>query len=260
MNIIVCLKQNVDMTQIRIKKETREPVLDGLPFVFGDMDRNALEEAVLIREKVGGQVIAVSAGSVKLKETIKDALAGGADEAVILIDPLFANLDSRMTATILAKAIQKIGKYDLIILGEGSTDNYSGQVGPRLAEILDIPAITYVEHIKYANNKILATRNMEESLESVESSLPLLITVTSGINEPRLPSLMQILKASKKPIQEWNASVVNITSADFGGDDYQIISNLAPVEERKRVILEGELDENINKLVNALQKEGVLGV
>ena len=260
MNIIVCLKQNVDMTQVRIKKETREPMLDGLPFIFGDMDRNALEEAVRMREKVGGQVIAVSAGSANLKETIKDALAGGADEAVILIDPMFTKINSPKTAKILAKAIQKIGKYDLIVLGEGSTDNYSGQVGPRLAEILDIPAITYVEHIEYANNKIRATRNMEESLELVESSLPLLITVTSGINEPRLPSLMQILKASKKPVQEWNASAVNITSADFSGDDYQIISNFAPVEERKGVIFEGELDENINKLVNALQKEGVLGV
>jgi electron transfer flavoprotein beta subunit len=260
MDMIVCLKQNVDMTQVRIKKETREPVLDGLPFVFGDMDRNALEEAVRLKEKVGGKVTAVSVGSTRLRETIKDALAGGADEAVVLIDPLFRKLDSQMTAKILAKAIQEIGKYDLIILGEGSTDNYSGQVGPRLAEILGLPAITYVGQLEYADNKMRATRNMEESFELVESSLPLLITVTTGINEPRLPSLMQILKASKKPLQEWDASVLGITSADFGGDDYRIISNLAPVEERKRVILEGKLDENIDKLVNALQKEGVLGV
>jgi electron transfer flavoprotein beta subunit len=260
MDMIVCLKQNVDMTQVRIKKETREPVLDGLPFVFGDMDRNALEEAVRLKEKVGGKVTAVSVGSTRLRETIKDALAGGADEAVVLIDPLFRKLDSQMTAKILAKAIQEIGKYDLIILGEGSTDNYSGQVGPRLAEILGLPAITYVGQLEYADNKMRATRNMEESFELVESSLPLLITVTTGINEPRLPSLMQILKASKKPLQEWDASVLGITFTDFGGDDYRIISNLAPVEERKRVILEGKLDENIDKLVNALQKEGVLGV
>ncbi|MGA2670887.1 MAG: electron transfer flavoprotein subunit beta/FixA family protein [Dehalococcoidia bacterium] len=260
MDIIVCLKQNVDMTQVRIKKEAREPVLDGLPFVFGDMDRNALEEAVRMKEKIGGKVIAVSVGSTKLRETIKDALAAGADEAVILIDPLFTDLNSQMTAKILAKAIQKIGKYDLIILGEGSADNYSGQVGPRLAEILALPAITYVGRLEYADNKIQATRNMEESLELIESSFPLLITVTSGINEPRLPSLMQILKASKKPLQEWNASAISITSEDFGEDGYQIISNLAPVGERKGVILEGQLDENIDKLVNALQKEGVLGV
>jgi electron transfer flavoprotein beta subunit len=260
MEIIVCLKQNIDMTQIRIKKETREPVLDGLPFVFGDMDRNALEEAVRLKEEVGGKVIAISVGAANLKETVKDALACGADEAVVLIDPLFTNIDSQMTSKILAKAIQKMGKYDLIILGEGSTDNYSGQVGPRLAEILDLPAITYVKQLEYKDSKLKATRNMEESLEVVESRLPLLLTVTSGINEPRLPSLMQILKASKKPLQVWNASTIGISSTDIGEKDIHIISNLAPVEQRKKVILEGKLDENINKLVNALLKEGVLGV
>jgi electron transfer flavoprotein beta subunit len=260
MEILVCLKQNVDMTQIRIKKETREPVLDGLPFVFGDMDRNALEEAVRVKEKVGGKVIAISVGSANLKETIKDALAAGADEAVILVDSLFTNLDSQMTAKILAKAIQKIGRYDLIILGEGSTDNYSGQVGPRLAEILELPAVTYVKQLEYTDSKIKATRNMEESLEVVVSSPPILVTVTSGINEPRLPSLIQILKASKKPLQVWNASSIGIVSADFEKKDIHIISNLAPVEQRKKVILKGILEENIDKLVNALLKEGVLGV
>lgn len=259
MDIIVCLKQNVDIKQVRIKKESREPVLEGLPFLFGDMDRNALEEAVRIKEKVGGKVIALSVGSAKLKDTIKDALAGGADEAVILIDQLFTNLDSRMTVKILAKAIQKIGKFDIILLGEGSTDNYSGQVGPRLAELLGLPAITYVRQVEYANNKIKATRNMEESLEVVESQLPLLITATSGINEPRIPSLMQILKAAKKPVQEWNASAIGITTADLGERDSQVISNLAPVEQRKKVIWERNVDENVNNLVNSLLKEGVLG-
>jgi electron transfer flavoprotein beta subunit len=259
MDIIVCLKQNVDIKQVRIKKETREPVLEGLPLLFGDMDKNALEEGVRIKEKEGGKVIALSVGSAKLKDTIKDALAGGADEAVILIDPLFANLDSKRTAKILAKAIQKIGKFDLILLGEGSTDNYSGQVGPRLAEFLDLPAITYVRQLEHANNKIKATRNMEESLEVIESQLPALITVTSGINEPRIPSLMQILKAAQKPLQEWNASSIGLAAVDLGERDSQVISNLAPVEQRKKVIWDGKLDENVNNLVNSLLKEGVLG-
>jgi electron transfer flavoprotein beta subunit len=259
MDIIVCLKQNVDMKQVRIKKDTREPVLEGSPLLFGDMDKNALEEAVRIREKTGGKVIALSLGSAKLKETIKDALAGGADEAAILIDPLFTNLDSKGKTKALAKAIQKIGKFDLVILGEGSTDNYSGQTGPRLAELLDLPSITYVRQLECSNGKIKATRNMEESFEVVESPLPALITVTTGINEPRIPSLMQILKASKKPLQEWNAAAIGLTAADLGERDSRVISNLAPVEQRKKVIWEGKIDENIDNLVNALQKEGVLG-
>jgi electron transfer flavoprotein beta subunit len=259
MDLIVCLKQNVDMKQIRIKKDTREPVLEGLPLLFGDMDKNALEEAIRIKEKEGGKVIALSVGSPKLRDTIKDALAAGADEACILIDPLFSNLDSAKTAKVLAKAIKKIGKYDLILLAEGSTDNYSGQMGSRLAELLDLPAITYVRQLEHTGTKVKATRNMEESFEIVEAELPALITVTSGINEPRIPSLMQILRAAKKPVQEWKSSDIGLTEAELGDVDTKILSNLAPVEQRKKVIFEGKPDEDIVNLVNSLIKEGVLG-
>ena len=107
-----------------------------------------LRKRLELKRKRGGKVIALSLGSIKLKDTIKDALAGGADEAVILMDPLFANLDSKGQTKILAKAIQKIGKFDLVILGEGSTDNYSGQAGPRLAELLNISSITYVRQLE----------------------------------------------------------------------------------------------------------------
>ena len=259
MDIIVCLKQNVDMKQIRIKRDTREAVLDGLPLLFGDMDKNALEEAVRLKEKVGsGKVTALALGSVKLKDTIKDALAAGADEAVILIDPLFNNLDARTKAQVLAKAIQKIGKFDVLMVGEGSTDNYSGQLGPRLAELMDLPALTYVRQLEYVNGNMKATRNMEESFEIVESALPALVVVTSGINEPRIPSLMQILKAARKPLQEWNAAALGFTSADLAQNDVQDVSNLAPVELRKKILFEGKLEENVDNLVNNLIKEGVL--
>lgn len=258
MDIVVCLKQIVDMKQIRIKRETREPVLEGLPLLLGEMDKNALEEAVRIKEKEGGKVIALSAGSPKLKETIKDALAAGADEAIILTDPLSGRLDSKGVALVLAKALQKIGKYDLVLLGEGSTDNYSGQVGPRIAELLDIPAITYAKQLEHIDNKIKVTRNMEESLEIVEAALPALITVTSGINEPRIPALTQILRAGKKPLQEWTISDIGLTAGDLEEKDVKVVSNLAMVEQRKKIIFETTLEENVNNLVNALIKEGVL--
>jgi electron transfer flavoprotein beta subunit len=259
MDIIVCMKQNVDMKQIRIKRDTREAVLEGLPLIFGDMDRNALEEAIRLKEKSGsGKVTVLALGSVKLRDTIKDALAGGADEAMILIDPLFNNLDARGKAKVLAKAIQKMGKFDVLITGEGSTDNYSGQVGPRLAELLDLPALTYVRQLECANGKAKAVRNMEESFEVVESPLPVLVTVTSGINEPRIPSLMQILKAAKKPLQEWNAAALGLNDSDLGQNDAKVLSNLAPVEQRKKVIYEGKVEENVETLVNSLIKEGAL--
>ena len=253
MDIIVCIKQNVDMKQIRIKKDTREAVLEGLPLLFGDMDKNALEEAVRLNEKAGGgKVTALALGSAKLKDTIKDALAAGADAAVILIDPLFNNLDARGKAKVLAAAIRKMGKFDVLMVGEGSTDNYSGQVGPRLAELLDLPALTYVKQLELANGKMKATRNMEESFEVVESGLPVLVAVTSGINEPRIPSLMQILKAARKPLQEWNAATLGMRAGDLGQNEINLLSNLAPIELRKKIVYEGKVEENVDNLVNSL--------
>ena len=260
MNIVVCLKQIPDLQQIRIKD--RKPLLEGAPLIFGDMDKSALEEAVRIKEKTEGtKVIALGLGGAKLKDGIKEALAIGADEAVLLTDPLFADSDSMGKTRALAKAIEKIGECDLILCGEGSTDNYSGQVGPRLAEALDLPQITYVRELEIEGDKIKAVRNMEESFEVVETELPALVTVAEEINQPRLASLRDILKAGRKPVQEWTAANLGLSEDEVGaqGAVTEMVSNLAPEQERKEVVFEGELDDVIENLINALTKEGVLG-
>jgi electron transfer flavoprotein beta subunit len=226
------------------------------------MDRNALEEAVRIKEKVEGtKVIAVAMGGTKLKEGIKGALAIGADEAVLLTDPLLANSDTAVTARALAKAIDKIGGYDLILCGEGSTDNYSGQVGARLAELLNLPQITYVRKLEINGNKIRAVRNMEESFEVVEAEMPVLVTVANEINQPRLALLKDILKAGRKPVKELKTADLGLSGDEVGmkGSVREIVSNLAPEQARKQVIFGGDLKDVVEKLVNTLTKEGVLG-
>jgi len=260
MRIVVCLKQIPDLQQIRIKRDTREPVLEGVPLLFGDMDKNALEEAVRIVEKGGGKVTALALGSPKLRDTIKEALAMGADEAVLLIDPAFQGSDSRSTAQALARAIEKIAEYDLVLLGEGSTDNYSGQVPSRMAEMLNLPSITYVRELEIEGDKVRAVRDMEESFEVVESRLPALVSVASEINEPRLPSLIQILKAAKKPLQEWTSEDLGLSAHEVRKEasSLEIISNLAPEQERKNITLEGGIDEVVEQLTNALTREGVI--
>jgi electron transfer flavoprotein beta subunit len=259
-NIVVCLKLIPDLKYIRVKD--RKPILEGAPLIFGDMDRNALEEAIRIKEKVERtKVIALALGSSKLKETIKAALAIGADEAVLLTDPLFADSDTAGTAKALAKAIEKIKTYDLILCGEGSTDNYSGQVGPRLAEILGLSQITYVRKLEVEGKKLRAVRNMEESFEVVEVEMPALVTVATEINQPRLALLKDILKAGKKPLQEWKAADLGFSANEIGakGVVREVVSNLAPEQERKQVVFEGELKDVVENLFNALMKEGVLG-
>lgn len=258
MEIIVCIKQVPDLQQIRIKKETREAVTEGVPFVFGDMDKNALEEAIKIREKAGGKVTVLSIGSPKLRDTIKEALAMGADEARIMIDPTYDALDSGPKTALLAAAIKKIGQFDLILLGEGSADNYSGQTGPRLAQTLNLPLLSYVKQLEAANGVAKAMRNMEQALETVEAKMPAVVTITSGINTPRIPSLMQILRASKKPIVEWKPADVGVAPEVPALKQIAVMSNLAPVEQRKGIILEGSQEENLDTFVNSLVKEGVL--
>jgi electron transfer flavoprotein beta subunit len=144
------------------------------------------------------------------------------------------------------------------MVGEGSTDNYSGQFGPRLAELLDLPALTYVKQLEYVNGKMKATRNMEESFEIVESALPALVVVTSGINEPRIPSLMQILKGCPETAAGMERGGFRVHRRRFSPKRCSGVSNLAPVELRKKIIFEGKLEENVDNLVNNLIKEGVL--
>lgn len=255
MDIIVCMKPVPDLSQIRIKRETREPVLEGAPLIFGQFEKNALEEAVRLKDKLGGKVIALAQGPAKTKDLIIEALAMGADEAVILTDPAFAGGGSANTAQALAAAIQKLGKFDMILMGEGSADNYSGQVTSRLAELLGLPQITFVRELIVEGNRVRATRDLEDALQVVEAELPAVVSVTSEINTPRLPPLTAILKASRKPTKA-------LTPADLGWSPtaplVQMKSNLAPEQERKQVLFEGDADSAVDELIKALQKEGAL--
>ncbi|NIM95639.1 MAG: electron transfer flavoprotein beta subunit/FixA family protein [Anaerolineales bacterium] len=267
MNIIVCMKQVIDLEQIRIKPETREPIIEGLPYLFGEYDKCALEEAVRLKEKLGGKVIALAAGAPKLKETIKEALAIGADEAAIMIDPAFQGSDTMGSAHILAKAIEKIGDWDLILLGDSSADEYSGEIPPRIAEALDLPVISAVREIEpliesdqtSEVKRLRVVRDVENALEVIEVDLPVVIGVTSELNTPRLAPLSAILKASRKPLHEWGPDELGIAKEDVGSSAtvVQELSNLAPVHDRQGNIYD-DVEEGIAEVVKALQQEGVL--
>lgn len=260
--IVVCVKQVIDLSQIRFKSDGRTPVLEGLPLLIGAFEKNAVEEAVRIkgaREDV--QVIALAAGSAKLKDTIKEPLAMGADEAVLVIDTALEASDALGSATILAAAIEKIGEADLILCGEGSDDEYTGQVPTRIAELMDLPQITTVRGLEIMDDsKVRATRDLEGYLETVDCEPPVVISVTSELNTPRLPPLTAILKAGRKPVQEWSLADIGV-GADLVGMEaaqVRVLSSLAPEQDRKNIILEGTLEEQLDALLRALEHEGAL--
>lgn len=262
MKIVVCMKEVIDLAQLRYKSDKRTPVLEGLPVFLGQFEKHALEEAVKIKEAIEGvQVIAMAAsGGGKLKESIKEALAIGADEAVLINDPALDGSDAPGSAQVLAAAIEKVGEVDLIMLGEGSDDEYSGQIPSRLAAILGLPQITYVRELVVMNEKIRATRDLEKELEVSECDLPVVISVTSELNTPRLPPLTAILKAGKKPMHEWTLADLGINNDQVGSTSskVKVFSNLAPEQNRKNITFEGDLDEQLDQLLKALEHDGVI--
>lgn len=261
MHIAVCMKQVVDLEQIRIRSDTRAPVLEGLPVQFGGFDKNALEAAVQIKEGTQDtKVTVLASGSARLKDTVKEALAMGADEAVLLIDPQFEELDSAGSALVLSKALQKIGDVDLVLLGEGSDDEYSGEIPARVAELLNLPHLTYVRRLTILDGaRLQVEQDFEDELELVEVESPAVIGVTSELNEPRLPPLTAILKAASKPVQTWTMADLNLNDQEVGAAAAQIetISNLAPLQARKGLIFE-DAEEGIAAIIKALRHEGVL--
>ncbi len=249
MNIVVAMKQIPDLQQIRIRN--RKPVLDGVPSALGIIDKNALEAAVLIKENQGGKVIVLSAGNEEVEETVKEALAAGADEAFLVLDDDLEGADGSTKGLVLAEAIKKIEDVGLILFGEGSGDNYSGQVGSRVAELLGLPQVGYASSIEINDSSAVITRSLEDGDEIIEVSLPVVVSVQGDINEPRIPSVTQILKAGRKPkeVLELEDLEIDLT----GLPEIVTVSNLAPETDRKQVKV-----ASVEELLQALKTEGVI--
>lgn len=258
--IIVCLKQAVDVSQLKVDPATRQLITAGAPKKISDFDKNALEEAIRIKEKISGvEVFTVTVGSDDAKAVLREALAIGADKAYFAYDPSFQDVDTSGTAYVLAEAIKKIGEFDLVLCGEASLDSFSGLVGSRLAELLNLPQISSVRKLSVEGDSVIGERTCEDAIETVRAKMPALITVTREINQPRIPSLMMIMKASKKEIIAWTAADLSIQKEKLGSK-IEVIEVLAPKTERKKVMITGETVQEIaDKLAKALIQEGVVG-
>ncbi len=260
--IIVLVKQVFQTAELKVDRKTKTIITQGVPRAISETDKNAIEEAVRIKEKHGGKIIAISMGSPEAREALREALAMGADEACLLTDPLFEGSDAHATANVLAAAVTKILDYDLILCGAYSEDLFAFQVGPRLAEICNLPQITYATTISLEGEKVIVERDLENERQIVQSRLPCLISVVREINEPRLPTLMAIMAASKKPMNAWTAADLSLSGDELGfnGSLVEVLHSLVSAGERKRLMLEGDVKEVAPKLVKALLQEGVLRV
>ena len=258
--IIVCLKQAVDVSQLKVDPATRQLITAGAPKKISDFDKNALEEAIRIKEKLGGaEIFTLTVSSEDAKAVLREGLAMGADKAYFVNDANVQGVDTAGTAYILAEMVKKIGEFDLILCGEASLDSFSGLVGSRLAELLNLPQITSVRKLSVEGDTVVAERALENANETVKAKMPVLITVTREINQPRIPSLMMIMKASKKEIVAWTLTDLNVSKEKIGAK-IEVIEALAPKTERKKIMVTGETVQEIaEKLARALIQEGVVG-
>ncbi|ADC48697.1 electron transfer flavoprotein, beta subunit [Alkalihalophilus pseudofirmus OF4] len=252
MNIFVLMKRTFD-TEEKIAISNGRIDEGGAEFIINPYDEYAIEEAIVLRDEHGGEVTVVTVGEEEAEKELRTALAMGADKAVLLDSEDVDELDQFTTASMLA-AYLKEQEYDIILGGNVAVDGGSGQVGPRVAELLEIPQVTTITNLEVADGAATIVRDVEGDEETVEVSLPVLVTAQQGLNEPRYPSLPGIMKAKKKPLE-----TLDLDDLDLDEDDVEAktttLEIFLPPEKQAGKLLEGDPQAQVKELVSLLKSE-----
>lgn len=261
MHFAVCIKQVPDTTDVRIDPKTNTLMREGVASIINPFDVYAIEEGIRLKEKYGGTVTVLTMGPPQAEAALREALAMGADNAVLISDRAFAGSDTWATSYTLAMALRKLEDVTLVLCGKQASDGDTAQVGPGIATHLDWPQITYVRKIETLDTeKIAAERLLENGYEVVESELPCLLTVVKEINEPRLPSLKGKMRAKKAEVAAWNAEAISAEPAKLGldGSPTKVVKIFTPEPRSGGQMLDGDPDDVCKELVEKL-KDVVLG-
>jgi electron transfer flavoprotein beta subunit len=242
-NIIACVKQVPDTeTLIKVKPDGSGIIEDGIKWVMNPYDEYGVEEALRLKEKFGGDVTIVCVGPARSMETIRTALAMGAEKGIQIDDPSLYGADAYATAAALAAAIKAV-PYDIIFCGQRAIDDDSGQVGSILAELLGLPQVTLTTKLEIADKKAKALKAIEGATVTIETSLPCVITAQKGLNEPRYASLPGIMKAKKKEVKELPAASLGVDLAPK-----VVVKRLSEPPARKGGVKVADVEELWKKL------------
>ncbi|MCF7917059.1 MAG: electron transfer flavoprotein subunit beta/FixA family protein [Candidatus Omnitrophica bacterium] len=260
MNIVVCVKQVPDTTEVRVNPETNTLIREGVASIVNPFDSYAIEEGLKLRDKFGGKVTVVSMGPPQAEAVLREAISLGADSAILVSDRAFAGSDTWSTSLILSKALEKIKDFDLVICGKQASDGDTAQVGPGIATHLNLPQATYVRridtvHLDAEPKIIVVERLVEEGYEMLEVQLPALITVVKEINEPRMPSLRGKMKARSAEIAVWKNSDLTIKENEIGleGSPTQVVKIFTPPKKEGGKVFEGEPEDTVKELVKEIK-------
>lgn len=266
MRIVVCIKQ-VPSTEARVQMDPVRGTLirEGVESVVNPFDEYAIEEGIRLKERYGGEVIAISMGPLQARDALKTAISMGADRAVLLSDRAFAGADTLATAYTLSLGIRKLGGADLVICGKQATDGDTAQVGPGLAQRLNFRQLTCVSKIREIDldrKRIVAERLLDSGTQVVSAYLPALITVVKDINQPRIPNIFSIKRASRAEIPVWGAADLGGDPGEFGfdGSPTQVLCIFTPPPRRGGQIIKGEVSEAVAKLLEVLSDGHVINL
>lgn len=252
MNIFVLMKRTFD-TEEKITISNGQIDEEGAEFIINPYDEYAIEEAIRVRDDHGGEVTVVTVGDEESEKQLRTALAMGADKAALI------NIEDDLDEYDQATVAQILGEYlkdkdpDLILAGNVAIDGGSGQVGPRVADILDIPCVTTITKLEIEGDNVNIVRDVEGDSEIIETSLPLLATAQQGLNDPRYPSLPGIMKAKKKPLEELELDDLDLDEDDVEAKTKTVDIFLPPKKEAGR-ILEGDIHDQVKELAGLLSK------
>jgi electron transfer flavoprotein beta subunit len=262
LEIIVCFKQVLDpdipARDFKVDEAAKRVIPPpNVSPVISNFDDYALEAAVQLKESLGGKITVLTVGGADTMDNIKKALAMGCDEAVLLNDEAFEDSDPFGSAEVLAGAIRKIGTYDLILFGRVSSDWSSGATGIAVAEALGLPAVSLIQKIEPEDGKLRVERFLEDGSAAYEVPLPCVLTVSNEINEPRLPTVPGILKASRKQVPTWTASDLDLPAGGFGKDASRedLLRLYIPQHESQCQIVDGDSPEEAAEKLALLLRE-----
>jgi electron transfer flavoprotein alpha/beta subunit len=261
MEILVCVKQVPDTTEVKIDPVTNTLIRQGVPSIVNPFDKNAVEAAIQLKEKHGGKVTVISMGPPQAKDALKECLAMGADAAALISDRAFGGADTLATSYTLAAGIRKLGHFDMILCGKQAIDGDTAQVGPEIAEYLDIPQITYVAKVEVAGDTVRVEREHEEGYEIIEAKLPVLLTVVKSINEPRLPTVKGTMKANRTEIPVITVNDVEVDPDRLGlkGSPTQVRRIFTPQQRKQGEIIQaGSARESVAVLIQKLAEAKIV--
>jgi electron transfer flavoprotein beta subunit len=261
MKVVVFVKQVPDTNEVKIDPVKGTLIRDGVPSILNPDDANALEEALALKDKYDDvHVTVVTMGPPQADEMLRECIAMGADEAVLVSDRAFAGADTWATSNTLAAALRKIGEYDIIFAGRQAIDGDTAQVGPQIAERIGVPQVTYVQDFQVEGNEVTVQRQLEDGYEVIKVKTPVLLTAIKELNEPRYMSIKGIYGAYDKEVAVYSLKDLDVEKEEVGLDasPTKVFRSFTPEPKGKGVMLEGTTKDMVEKLIVGLKQKHVI--